>query len=60
MGELFKIIGDLVEDIRDGIQNGVTDEDIMARLSKPGGVGQRLVAAIRARRNLIDEYIKNG
>jgi len=60
MKELFGIVGELVGEIVDAIKDGVSDEEILERISKPGGVGEKLIAAARARRSKLDDFIANG
>ncbi len=50
----------LVQEIVQMVQNGVSDEDIRARLADPTGVAQDLISKLRETENKIDDYINKG
>jgi len=52
----FSLVREVVQAIRDG----ATDEEVRARLADPGGVGQRLIDAVRSRRSRLRDYVEGG
>lgn len=60
MTELFKLVGMIVEVIIEGVKNKESDEEILKRITAPGGVGSDLLKSVRARGDKFDDYIKNG
>ncbi len=60
MKEAFALIGELIEEIEAGIKQGVSEDEILDRLRKPGGVGYKLIAAMKNRGNKLDDFIANG
>jgi uncharacterized membrane protein len=43
------ILAKMVEQIREGIQQGVPEKEILARLADPNGVGQEILDAVKER-----------
>lgn len=60
MIELFKLIGELIQVIRDELNNGVSEEEIAERLMQPGAVGRKIIQRVRSDSDKISDYIKNG
>lgn len=50
----------LIETIIDMIGQGISDEEIRKRIAEPGGVGEKLIADLRARQSKIDSFINDG
>lgn len=57
---VLEAVAALVKLVADLIRQGVSDEDILARLSDPTGVGQHLIDAARGRRKRLDDYVEHG
>ena len=53
---IFQLLSQLAE----WIQDGLSDDEIVARLQDPGSAGRHLLAAMRRGRRKIDAYIAQG
>lgn len=60
MGDVFKALGEVFDMIVDAVRSDVPPEEIRQRLAEPGGVGEKLIAAVRQRRSKFDDFINNG
>ena len=60
MTEILAVIGRVLDLILRWIKAGATDDEILARLANPAGVGMLLIAAVRRRQSALDSYIANG
>lgn len=50
----------LLAQLAEMIQEGLSDDEILARLRDPSSAGRHLLAALRRGRRKIDAYIANG
>ncbi len=60
MIELLKLAVSLIEDIVSLSKKGVSDEEILERISRPGGIGRKLIEAAKTRSDSIEDYIRKG
>jgi uncharacterized membrane protein len=60
MKEMFQLVSKLISEIEDAVTSGVSEEEILKRLTKPGSAGQQLVSAIKKRKGKLDDFITNG
>ena len=58
--DILSILQRLIGWIVGQINQGVTNDEILARLQEPESVGRELIDAIRQRRDRFADYIKNG
>lgn len=50
----------LLEQIAQWVHEGLSDDEILERLRRPGSAGRHLLAAVRRGRRKIDDYIARG
>lgn len=58
--DILSILQRLIGWIVGQINQGVSNDEILARLQEPESVGRELIDAIRARRDRFADYVKNG
>lgn len=51
---ILGILVRMVNEIREGVADGVSDDEIRARLADPNGVGQEILNQVRARKDKFD------
>lgn len=58
--DILSILQRLIGWIVGQINQGVSNDEILARLQEPESVGRELIDAIRQRRDRFADYVKNG
>ena len=57
MLEILDKAFDAIKFIIEKAQQGVSDEEILKRMAEPGGVGQKLIDAVKKRSDKFDDFV---
>ena len=60
MREVFQFVAMLIEEITEAVRQGVSDDEIRQRIVAPNSAGDKLIKAIKARRDKFNDFIDNG
>ncbi len=50
----------MAELVSEMVGDNATDEEILKRIAKPGGVAQELINAVRSRKIKLNDFVTNG